>query len=53
MIKRPFILKGLRIKECLELVHSDAYETFSIHTWGQYGVGNLGLLVPWPPYRYM
>ena len=31
--KRPFISKGYRNKECLELVHTDVYETFRVHSW--------------------
>ena len=29
--------KGIRAKECLELVHNDIYGTFSVHAWGGYG----------------
>ena len=28
--------KRIRAKECLELVHTNMYETFSIHAWGEY-----------------
>ena len=29
--------KRTRAKECSELVHTDMYETFSVHPWGGYG----------------
>ena len=29
--------KKTRVKECLELVHTNMYETFSGHAWGGYG----------------
>ena len=32
MTKRPFISKGHRTKECLELVHNEVSETFGVHT---------------------
>ena len=28
--------KRTRAKECLELVHTEIYETFSVHAWGGY-----------------
>ena len=31
MTKSPFIAKVFRPKECLELVHIDVYEPFTIH----------------------
>ena len=31
------ITKKTRAKECLELVHTDMYETFSVHAWVGYG----------------
>ena len=36
MVKRPrglFIFKGLGIKECLELVHTQIYEPFCVYIW--------------------
>ena len=32
-----FIAKGNRTKECLELMHTDVYGTFVVHTWGKLG----------------
>ena len=32
MTKRPFITKGNKTKECLELVCTDVYETFKVYT---------------------
>ena len=29
--------KGIRAKECLELVDTNMYATFSVHAWGGYG----------------
>ena len=29
--------KRSRAKECLELVHTNMYGTFSVHSWGAYG----------------
>lgn len=34
--KRPFISKGYRNKECLELVYTDVYENFRVHAWWGY-----------------
>ena len=31
------VTKKTRTKECLELVHTDMYRTFSLHAWGGYG----------------
>ena len=31
------MIKRTRAKECLELVHTNMYETFSVHAWGGYG----------------
>ena len=31
------ITKKTRAKECLELVHTDMYGTFSVHAWEGYG----------------
>ena len=36
MVKWPrcsFIFKGLRTKECLELVHTHVYESFCVYIW--------------------
>ena len=32
-----FIAKGNRTKACLELMHTDVYGTFVVHTWGKLG----------------
>ena len=29
--------KRIKAKECLELVHTNMYETFSVYAWGGYG----------------
>ena len=29
--------KRIKAKECLELVHTNLYGTFSVHAWGEYG----------------
>ena len=29
--------KKTRVKECLELVHTNMYGNFSVHAWGGYG----------------
>ena len=29
--------KRTRAKKCLELVHTNMYETFNVHAWGEYG----------------
>ena len=29
--------KSTRAKKCLELVHTNMYETFNVHAWGEYG----------------
>ena len=31
MTKRPFIAKGYKTKECLELVHTDMCGSFNVH----------------------
>ena len=31
------MIKRTKANECLELVHTDMYGAFSIHTWGEYG----------------
>ena len=31
------MIKRTRAKECLELVHTNMYGTFSVHAWGGYG----------------
>ena len=36
MTKRPFIAKGYRAKECLELVHIDVCGPFNVNAWGGY-----------------
>ena len=33
MTKSPFIVQGLRTKECLELVHTHVYEPFCVYIW--------------------
>ena len=34
--KRPFTTKGYRVKECLELVHTDVCGPFNVHARGGY-----------------
>ena len=29
--------KRIRAKKCLQLVHTNMYETFNVHAWGEYG----------------
>ena len=36
MTKRPFIAKGYRAKECLELEHTNVCGPFNVHAWGGY-----------------
>ena len=36
MIKRSFISKRHKIKENLELMHTNMCEPFLVHTWGKY-----------------
>ena len=31
------MIKKTKVKECLELVHTNMYETFSVHAWEGYG----------------
>ena len=40
----PFIFKGHKTKECLELVHIDVYGTFKVHTWESMGTSSLLLI---------
>ena len=37
MIKKPSITKGVRVKECLELMHTNMYEPFNIRAYGEHG----------------
>ncbi|KAL6312833.1 hypothetical protein AAG906_020957 [Vitis piasezkii] len=37
MIKRPFTAKGVRAKECLELMHTDVCGSFNVQACGGYG----------------
>ena len=38
--------KRIGTKECLELLHTDMYETFSVHEWGGYeGMSSLLVMI--------
>ena len=37
--------KRTRAKKCLELVHTDMYETFSVHAWEGMGISSLLVMI--------
>ena len=37
--------KRTRANECLELVHTDMYETFSVHAWEGMGISSLLVMI--------